>query len=81
MQHQKQLVVEMPDDALAEARKLLDAPAHEFAQRRIDAAQQKRAGKLGLVEHLALDARPQPLEVNRNVGQLGHGCPPVSPSS
>ena len=53
-------------------RSAVHAGAEDGAQRRIDGAEQERAAEPHALEPLADDARLQRLDVDRDVGQLGH---------
>jgi len=73
MQHEVKIGIEVQHDALSDASRGLDAPAVDFAQRRIERANEKGARHAHLRELAADDATAQVEQVHFDVGQLGHG--------
>ena len=67
-----QVAVERQDDALADALDRLDRRDRAARRRRIDSAQHERARDPDALERLADGQRAQPLDVDGDVGQLGH---------
>src|SRR5205807_5146772 len=67
------IVVEAPDDALAQAQEVVDAAALEGLQRRVEGAQEEGADDLDFLEDLAPDTRAEAFEVDGDVGEFGHG--------
>ena len=59
---------------LPSRRRLDDRAAICFRQRRLDAAQQKRIGQADTFELLPLHARPQPFEIDDDIGKFRHDC-------
>ena len=73
VQHQVQLVPHVEHDALADARKALHLAPHGAGERRHCRAQQKRARHAHALERAAHELVLQALDVQADVGQLGHG--------
>ena len=67
-----QVAGEAEHDALAEPAQVFDRPSDQLGDRRIDRAQDERAGQPHALERLADNAGAQGLEVDGDVGQLGH---------
>ena len=67
------VVLKAPDDALAQAQKILDRAAVERGQRGFEGADEKRTFDICFVQYLALDPRPQVFDVDGNIGELRHG--------
>src|SRR5207253_9894121 len=72
VQNQKPLALEGPYDPLADPEQVDDAQAVQFARRWIDAAQEERTCEIDAFEHLTLCAWPKLLDVDGDVGKLGH---------
>ena len=72
MQDEPEVALEPERDALAEAAAPAHAPAVYRGDRRVDRAQEEGADQTRALERLILDAPLQRLDVERNVGQLGH---------
>ena len=72
VQDEEQVVLEHEDDALAQPLERDDPLAVDGGERRLDRAQQERARQPHLVERLADHAVGDALDVDGDVGQLGH---------
>src|SRR5919109_1717988 len=72
MEDEKELSFHLPHDALPDAAQVDHAASFGGRERRIDRAQQRRAGDARALERLAHDAGGQRLEINRDVGKLRH---------
>ena len=74
---QEQLAVELDRDALAEPVQVDDRPPLRRRRRRVDRAEEERAREPQAAEQPAGDPLPQALDVDDDVGQLGHARPIV----
>jgi hypothetical protein len=72
VQDQEHVALEPDHDALAEPPKAGHAAIGRFGERRIDRAEQERARETHALERFAEDARLERLDVDRDVGKLGH---------
>ena len=72
MDDEEELVFESEGDALAEAAQLADGFPFQLARRRLDRAQDERAGEPDLVQCLSQQTRLERLEINRHVGKFRH---------
>jgi hypothetical protein len=72
VQDQPQIVLEADRDPLAEAAQPADLLALRRGDRRLHGAQQERARQTHTLKRLILDALLQRLDVEGDVGQLGH---------
>jgi hypothetical protein len=73
MNHQIQLIVELPDDALAETADASHDVAFDRAEWRIDRAEKKRADEADARQRLSDDPGMEGVEVEEDIGELGHG--------
>src|SRR5439155_4297473 len=71
--HHEQAALEAEDEALADAAQLLNALVLACRERRLDAAEQKRAAQAHLLELAVEDPGLETLEVDGEVRVLGHG--------
>jgi hypothetical protein len=72
VEHEEELALELDHDALGEALHTGDAAALRVAPGGQRGAQEERRAELDLVEHVASDEALQALDVDGDVGQLGH---------
>src|SRR5439155_10342971 len=72
VEDEEELALELEDDALAEAAEPDDPPALRLADRRIDGADEKWGREPDTLERLPDHARGQVLDVDDDVGKLGH---------
>ena len=74
VQDEPEVVVQAERDALAEPAQAADVPAVRRGERRVHGAQEERAGQAHALERLVQDASLQRLDVEGDVGQLGHAA-------
>ena len=72
VQHEPQVVVEANGDPFAQPAQLAHGPALEGLHSRVKGSHQERTVEPYPLECLPQDPRAQGLEINRDVGQLGH---------
>jgi hypothetical protein len=72
MKDQKQIVVHLPDNALAQAAEAKDRHPSDGVHWRIDRTNKKRAGKAHRFETLADNPRPKRVQIEFDVRKLGH---------
>jgi hypothetical protein len=72
VEDQKEIALQAPHDALAQASQVDDPPPHRRRDRWVDGAHQKRAGEANDLQRLTRDARPQGLDVEHYVRKLWH---------
>jgi hypothetical protein len=73
MEDEKEAVVELEDDAFADAAEGHDGVAFEVFDAGLDGAEEEGAGEADVVEGLVEDARGEGAEVSGDVGEFGHG--------
>ena len=73
MEYQPHVVLEADGNAFTEATQLGNLLGRSRRERRRHGTQQERTREPNARERLADDSRPQRLDVNGDVGQLGHG--------
>ena len=73
MKDEEQIAGKAEDDPLAQSANFQDRLALRRGDWRIDRAQQKRAGQTDFLERLSEHARAERVDVDENVGKLGHG--------
>ena len=74
VKHEEEFALGFEDDPLAEPMKVDDRAAVDRRQRRVDRAQEKRRRQTDALHLLPDDTRPQRVEVQEDVRQLGHGA-------
>src|SRR6185295_20388395 len=72
MEHREQLALEAEDDALAETPEAHDPAPGEAGEGRLDGAQQEGTAEPDRLQRLPLEARPQRLQVDLEIGKLRH---------
>src|SRR5579864_707156 len=72
VQDEIQVIIETPDDALSQPEHVVYSSAVQLAQGRLVRSQKKWAADFRLLQHLSPNPRPQPFDVDRNVGKLRH---------
>jgi hypothetical protein len=70
--HDEELIFELPYDSLAEAPQADYPPADNGVERRVDRAQEKWAGETYGGEALSDDSRLERVEVEFDVWEFGH---------
>ena len=73
MEHEEQLALQFEDDTLAQPVQVGDDTPFDRSKWRVDRAQQKSRDKPDARDALADHARPKRVEVQKDVGQFGHG--------
>ncbi len=73
MNDQKKFVVQFKDDTLTEAAQRADFLFFRLADGRIERSQNERAADADFLDRLIEDALRERLDVNGDVGILGHG--------
>ena len=72
MKDQEEIVLQLEDDALAQAAETQDLAVFALLYRRLDGPEQKRTREADLLKGLAYDPRLQGVDVEQDIGQFGH---------
>src|SRR5207302_1712089 len=80
VQHEVQVIVETPNDALAQAHQVVYPATVQRFNWRVEGAQEEGTDDLGFLEDLAPDARAEAFEVDGDVGEFGHATNVTRPS-